>query len=123
MQKHEAPEPVLEPVVIQRLTKLGGGKLLRQLVELFEESAPPRVDAIVEGQRQGDANQVEREAHALKTSAGNLGAVRVQVLCQHLETRGSEGDVGELAPLTALLQQELGLVLPRLRYQVEALES
>lgn len=123
MKSQNKPEPVIEPATIQRLADLGGGKLLRQLVELFEAAAPPRVAAIVEGQQAGDAEAVEREAHALKASAGNLGAVRVQVLCQHIENEGNGGDVTGLGPVAALLEEELGLVMPRLRSQVEALES
>ncbi len=123
MKSHDEAETVLETTVIDRLTELGGGKLLRQLVELFEAAAPPRVEAILEAHRKGDAEQMERQAHALKASAGNLGAVRLELLCQHIETQGNGGNVAGLGPVAALLEEELGLVLPRLRWQVEALDA
>lgn len=45
-----------------------------RLVELFAAGAPARVDALEDAVAAGDLTEVERRAHALRGSAGNLGA-------------------------------------------------
>jgi HPt (histidine-containing phosphotransfer) domain-containing protein len=90
-------EPVLADAAFERLRRIGGATLLRQMIELFLEYGPDRTDALVDGVMAGDAAQVERAAHTLKSTAGNLGAVRLQHAAQAVETAAAQGEVaGEL---------------------------
>ena len=51
--------------------------LLSKLVGLFEASAPRRIHEMRRALGKEDLKILEREAHALKSSAGNLGAFSV----------------------------------------------
>lgn len=107
--------PCLREEVVAKLWRLGGEKLVGQLIELFEAGAPGRIAAILSAVAAGDGPTVEREAHALKSSAGNLGAMRMWALCQQLESRASVGELSRTAALAHQLESEFGRVSPRLR--------
>lgn len=81
--------------VVQELLDLcddGDVALLGELVELFLRDAPARVTDILEGCDAGDLERVEKAAHALKGSAGNLGAIDVQAIAERLQIAGRSGD-------------------------------
>ncbi|MBR9990172.1 MAG: Hpt domain-containing protein [Gemmatimonadetes bacterium] len=61
------------------------------MAELYLEHGPLRIRALREGAAAGDADQIERAAHTLKSSAGNLGAVRLQRLAEGLEAAAAAG--------------------------------
>ena len=84
---------VLDPVALQRLKRLGGPPFLRQMVELYLQHGPDRIRAMEEGVSTSDAAKVERAAHSLKSSAGNLGATRLQEAALALELAGAAGTV------------------------------
>jgi CheY-like chemotaxis protein len=100
-----ASEKVIDQQTIDELRALDEGKtgVLRQLVELFDEEVPKRIKAIGRAQASGDFKWMNREAHTLKSSAGNLGAKRLSELCLRLEqintpeqARSADGLVIEL---------------------------
>jgi HPt (histidine-containing phosphotransfer) domain-containing protein len=57
---------------------------------------------------------VERAAHTLKGSSGNMGAARMAAVCAELEEAGASGDLGRALGLLARLEEELGRVRPAL---------
>jgi HPt (histidine-containing phosphotransfer) domain-containing protein len=104
------------------LTEDGDPELLVDLVSMFLADAPTKVDAIVTGLERGDLHQVERAAHSLKGSAGNLGASAVQHLCEEIQnvTRAGRGDalpelVRRLLPDYEVARRELEDLLQRYR--------
>jgi PAS domain S-box-containing protein len=62
-----------------------------QLVDLFTRDAPARLGRIRAAVQQNDAQGVHEAAHALKGSAGTLGARRMHDLCAELEDRAASG--------------------------------
>ena len=87
----DSDNPVLDRAAIARLDRLGGTDFVRQMVELYLQHGPERMRALEQGVRDGDAAQVERAAHSLKSSAGNFGAVRLELAALFLESRSFEG--------------------------------
>ncbi|HEX6309883.1 MAG TPA: Hpt domain-containing protein [Longimicrobiales bacterium] len=85
--------PALNAAALERLRRIGGSKLLRDMAVLFLESGPDRVRSLLEGAEAGDAVRVERAAHSLKASAGNLGALRLQEAAAALELGAAAGGV------------------------------
>ena len=86
--------------VIQSLKDLGGEDepgLFRELVDIFLRDTPPRMEALSQALEAGDASALERVAHSMKSSCGNLGAVVMADLCAQLEKAGREGSL-EAAP-------------------------
>jgi len=58
---------------------LGGDQaLLRELVGIFVDDGPRRLEALREAMKAADVQQLEQVAHSLKGSAANLGAARLQ---------------------------------------------
>ena len=102
-----SPEPI-DPNVIAGLRDLddGGGGLLGELIDLFFADTPPRLVAVRQAHGAGDAQGLVRAAHALKSSAANLGAQNMATLCQRLESLGRAGDLGGAGPLVDRLDAE-----------------
>lgn len=86
-------DPVLDGVALERLEKLGGTALVRQMIELYLANGAERIRALQDGAAAADAAQVERAAHTLKSSAGNLGALRLQRTAEALETVAAGGTI------------------------------
>ena len=109
--------PPVDPGVLDALASLqepGEPDLLLELVTLFLRDTPERLQDL--HARPLDPGHAARVAHAVKGSAGNLGAMVLQERASLLEQaahRGSDSDV--LASLTAALHAEYGRVERHLR--------
>jgi HPt (histidine-containing phosphotransfer) domain-containing protein len=93
----DSDNPILDRAAISRLDRLGGADFVRQMVELYLQHGPERIRALEKGVRDGDAAQIERAAHSLKSSAGNFGAVRLELAALWLESTSCEGTVDAAA--------------------------
>ena len=101
--------PVLDYAVLENLRSLqeeGDPDLLTELVEVFEEDAPPRLAAIREATERGDAPTVERAAHTLKGSSGNLGATKMSETARLLEEAARAGDLSAAPTLLDRLEAD-----------------
>ena len=88
---------ILDHEVIESLKELGGEDdpgLFAELVQLFLEDTPPRLKELQDAVANQDSSQLERAAHALKSSAANLGALVLSETFRRIEVAGREGDVG-----------------------------
>jgi CheY-like chemotaxis protein/HPt (histidine-containing phosphotransfer) domain-containing protein/anti-sigma regulatory factor (Ser/Thr protein kinase) len=99
----EKDEPGNRPAVLDRVTgirKIGGDKALyEQLVSAFKEDHFTDYEKIREALNAGDFSRAHRIAHTLKSTAGLIGAVRLQEAALAMETALA----GETAPLPELL--------------------
>jgi HPt (histidine-containing phosphotransfer) domain-containing protein len=93
MTSNPAPELVGDPDALKRLERFGGLKLRAELTTLFLEEAPSRVATARAAVAAGDVEAVRAMAHMLKSSAGQMGAIRVQYLCERLENAALPPDV------------------------------
>lgn len=89
---------------LAQLRRLGGDKLVGDLINLFLESAPQRLETIRVGLEAGDLTALGRAAHSLTSSAGNLGAVEMQTLAAALEEKATAQEKTEVAELFQRLQ-------------------
>ncbi len=100
---------VLDMGVIATLKELGGEEepeLFMELVDLFLEDAKGNFDALRAALDQADAQGVERTAHTLKSSCGNVGALGLSESCFKLEQLGRAGRLdGAAAILDAALDE------------------
>ena len=93
---------------IEAFSKLGGPSFVRDLVSLFVsggQSTLARLRALIAA---NDHAVLRKEAHALKGSALNLGAVRCARAAQELEQAASANDAARWTPLLTALESELG---------------
>ena len=96
-----APDPMAARLATLR--RVGGDRLIRDLIDLLFQSAPRKLEAARAALAGGDAAGVGREAHALTSSAGNLGAAEMQEVALALE-RCAGGGPGDLADLLTRLE-------------------
>lgn len=104
--------PVVDRTAVERLQRIGGGSLLNEMIALFLEHGVPRVDAAEQGMADADLDRVERAVHSLKSSAGNLGGRRLQMLAQTIEDHAEAGDA-----------EAAGALVPSLRHELDALTA
>jgi CheY-like chemotaxis protein len=121
----EAPETpaengsVLDPEVLANLRDLGDAELLAELAGMFFDDASSRLEELRGAIGAGDAAGVERVAHTLKGSSGNMGATRMSAICAELQDVGGSGDLSRAAGLLEGLEEEFGRVRPALEAEIE----
>ena len=88
----------------------GEPDLVVELIDLYLEDAPRRVAVMRDSLAAMNWLSVRREAHSLRGSSGNLGALQMALICDELEGRES----GDLSPsveaLLSCLEEELARV-------------
>ncbi len=95
-------EQVLDPEVIECLKELGGEDdpgLFAELVDMFLHDTPERLTALQTALASDDIKEIERVAHSMKSSCGNLGAMGLADLCFQIEMAGRNGTVDDLKSL------------------------
>ncbi|MFN4258662.1 MAG: Hpt domain-containing protein [Gemmataceae bacterium] len=70
---------------LENLKRLGGAGFVREMIDLFITHGTKQVEAARQASASGDWKTIERTAHSLKSSAGNIGAVELAQLCAHIE--------------------------------------
>jgi two-component system sensor histidine kinase/response regulator len=115
------PEEIKDPIdraTVESLRELGGSEMLSELIAMFFDDARSGIDAMREAVERGDAQTVERAAHTLKGSSGNMGANRMAELCEELQDAGVSGDLTHAPELLEGLEVEFGRVRPALETEV-----
>ncbi len=103
------PEPrVLDPPALKRLSAITGGdpELLTALIDTFLDDAPRLLDGARLGLRQGQADDVRRAAHTLKSNGATFGAVRLSELSRALESLARSGTLEGTVDLIAQIEAE-----------------
>ena len=119
------PEPTIQPPLPQADDDLirwsdalqsveGDRELLKELVAAFLEDAPRLMTGVREAIRDRDATALQRAAHALKGSMLAVGAVDPSQRAADLETKGASGHLNQTDMIFAVLEQNMGLLLPAL---------
>jgi HPt (histidine-containing phosphotransfer) domain-containing protein len=77
-------------------------ELISDLLDLFLEDYPARIDAIADAIKSGDAVAARRAAHSLKGSASNVSAYRVVEAAAVLESSAERGETNLDTKFTSL---------------------
>ena len=104
---------VLDMAVVEELVSLcdeGDPELLLDLIGLFLADGPTKVQALLQGLAAEDFEQMERAAHSLKGSSGNLGARLLQDTCEKLQQATRTRDLATTKQLVPLLPAQLAEV-------------
>ncbi len=110
-----------DPVALERVGRIGGPDLVRRLVATFLAHAPTRLAAARAGAGADDLEAVGRAAHALRGSAGNLGAIALMDAAARLETACRDARGAEVPALLAELESALAGAREHLQGVVEEL--
>lgn len=108
-------QQIVDQAVVDRIARLGGQELLQDMIGLFLGTAPKILEAASAAEKASDLEGIERAVHALKSSAGTLGAVRVYELARTVEALAAKGDRPPIPPL--LKQLETSFAQTRARLQ------
>jgi two-component system, sensor histidine kinase and response regulator len=94
---------------------VGGDRaLLDELLGIFVEDAPVRMDAIRKAIAGGEATELTREAHTLKGALKVIGATTAAGLAQGLEALARDGDMSEADKLSTALEREMDRLMQSL---------
>lgn len=102
----EADDAVAARAAVERLRRFGGERLLRDMGAIFLDALPEGLATARRALAEGDAAGVGQVAHSLKSSAGQMGAVVVERLCQAMEAASRTGDLPALAALLGEAERE-----------------
>ncbi len=110
MPIHSAEQPIANGKILDRtegLAHMGGDEsLYQEIIKIFLEDAPGQIEKIRQGLEQGKADIVECEAHALKGSAANIGALSLSQTALEIETAAEEKHLEKAVPYVDLLSME-----------------
>ena len=95
--------------------QLGGDRVLGlQILQMFIEDCPGRVEAIKHAVEQGDASGLQTAAHTLKGSAGYLAAAFVTEAAVELERIGREGRLADAPSAVSRLEEAVAQLMPEI---------
>ena len=97
---------LLDMATLQNLVELddGGHGLLSEMIAIFREDTPRRIQDILAAAADGDAEELSRAGHALKGGAGALGAEAMRNLASELEALGRRGSTAVGSDLSERLE-------------------
>jgi HPt (histidine-containing phosphotransfer) domain-containing protein len=102
--------PATDSSALERLRRFGGDKLLREMIGIFLTNAPERLSTARSAVASDEAEVVERALHSLKSSSAQLGALRMQVLCERGEKLARGASLPDIDPLLDLAEAEFARV-------------
>lgn len=95
-------KPILDESIIQSLIRDTSPDMFKQLVVIFLQESQEHFDALRPMIQNGDIAAAAKHAHAVKSTAGALGAVALQDMCSQLEIacRESKPHIAALSQAT-----------------------
>ena len=87
-----------------------GQNVLVDLVRIFSDNTQSAIGAAHTALKSGDTAAIAREAHMLKGSCSNFGAVRMRAACDLLENVANSGDAEASQDALAKVEREYELV-------------
>ena len=105
-----ADQPATDFAALERLRRFGGGKLLREMIDLFLAAAPERIAAARLAMESHDTQGAELALHSLKSSSAQLGAMRMQRLSEHGERLAHNGTLVGVDRVVQDLDEEFARV-------------
>ena len=93
--------------------------LIAELIRLFKVEYPASKNRIIQALDKGDATEIERGAHAIKSALGNLGAMRCSDVALRLEKLGRSKKIEEAPALWRELESEVSSFLAQAEKELE----
>ncbi len=96
----------LDAAALDQLRELGGDDFVMEVIDTFLVDAPDLLSTIRRSLEQGDANELRRAAHTLKSNGATFGADDFSARCRELEERAKNGDLADATELTDRIERE-----------------
>ena len=101
----------------------GQPSLLEKVIPVYLQSSPKLIEAIRAAISLDDASEMQKAAHSLKSSSGNLGAVVLADICKELEIAGRAGTTAGCDSFLHALEGEYERVCEALKKELEETEN
>lgn len=93
----------------------GDRELLAELIEIFLEDCPKRLQELDHAMKEGNASGVRQAAHSLKGMVAGFDAGSAHRLAAEMESLGKAGDLSKALDLLSTLQLEFSRVMNYLK--------
>lgn len=110
------PKPLADILELQRRK---APDLLNKLILRYREESAQLLNKLKTALDQGNADNVHRAAHSLRSSSAMLGACSFAALCEDLETKGRTGQLVNADAIFAQLEAEYALVQAALTEEMQ----
>jgi two-component system sensor histidine kinase/response regulator len=99
---------IVDSTALERLVKITADDpgLLTGLIDTFLDEVPRLVEGARRGLQQGQAEEVRRAGHTLKSTGATFGAMRFSELSRSLESLAMSGTLDGAAELIARIEAE-----------------
>lgn len=84
--------------------------LIIEIIDLYLDDVPRRMAAMRSAATEEDALSIRRQAHNLRGSSGNVGAIQMAAICDALEHVVPEDSFANISILLDSLEEELAPV-------------
>jgi len=105
-EEERASSDVLDTSALEQLRATLGDAGAGELRDTFLAEAPKLISTLRQAAERGDADQLKRAAHTLKSNAATFGATSLAELARTLEARGETGSLEEANELVPLVEAE-----------------
>jgi HPt (histidine-containing phosphotransfer) domain-containing protein len=107
----------VDPAALDGLRELNpeDPAFLRELIDVFLEDVPKRLEELDKSLANNDASLLTRAAHTIKGSCSNFGATNLARISQEMEKQGKAGDFAGAAATLPALKAEFALVTQALQ--------
>ncbi len=106
---------------LRKLQMDGEPDIVQELGSMYLLRTPSRIAAMKDAMVRSDAEGLRREAHNLKSSSANLGALRLSYLCKDLEAFGRLGDLKGAQELMMQVESEFERVRQALESEISVI--
>jgi HPt (histidine-containing phosphotransfer) domain-containing protein len=110
---------ILDPVVLEKLRKVGGNDLIRRMAQAFLGHALGQFEALEQAIQNREGPKAEKAAHSLSSSAGNLGGRLFRILVREAEIRSTQGDWDSLTDFLPKLRSHFEALVSAIRAEIE----
>jgi HPt (histidine-containing phosphotransfer) domain-containing protein len=95
------------PDELRQLAESGDGDLVKEVLAIFRSDTSKRLAGLRAALSRKNRDQVKHQAHAMKGSAGQVGAGSMAALCQRIESQALTAAAADLENLVSEVEHEL----------------
>ncbi len=114
---------LLDYGALDQLRRIDGGSLVREMIESFLTDAPQRLEAAQKASKTRDGSAIEMAVHSLKSVCGQLGAMRMQNVCEATELLARANNFSSFQSQLERLEKEFLEVKGELQKVIRPKES
>ncbi|MCR9074148.1 MAG: PAS domain S-box protein [Alphaproteobacteria bacterium] len=108
----DGSDPAVDRTMVDELREVSGDALVQEVIGLFKAECDKRIIVMRDAVATGEAQPIKANAHAIKSSAASLGAMRLSALCAEAEI---EEDPARRDELVAMIGLEADRALAELK--------